>query len=66
MRDSQKQEKLRVFKVIHAVVHKRVFVFYQKPEMFRDVAGMITKVFRFEQANFESSRDSSSFNLEYR
>jgi hypothetical protein len=30
VRDNYKIEKLRVIKVIHAFIHKRVFIFYKK------------------------------------
>lgn len=49
MRDNIKIEKLRVVKVIHAFIHKRVFIFYTKPQMFLDLSKMLTEAFGFSK-----------------
>lgn len=38
VRDKDKLEKLRVTKVVHAFLHKKVFIFYQKPQQFQDIS----------------------------
>lgn len=47
-RDSKNLEKMRVIKMVHALIHKCVFIFYQKEQVFHDLSQMILNVFRFE------------------
>jgi hypothetical protein len=60
LRDAVKFDKLRVLKVIHAFVHKRVFIFYQKPAMFSDLAKMLIEAFTFSE---EASRRMTDPNI---
>jgi len=48
VRDSKNLEKMRVIKMVHALIHKCVFIFYQKEQVFQDLSQMIFNVFRFE------------------
>jgi len=43
-----KLEKLRVIKVIHALIHRKIFIFYHKQQMFLDVSDMLINVFKFQ------------------
>ncbi len=43
-----KLEKLRVIKVIHALIHRKIFIFYHKQQMFLDVSDMLINVFGFQ------------------
>ena len=49
IRDKVKLEKLRVVKVVHAFIHRRMFIFYQKPQMFSDLSKMLVDTFNFKQ-----------------
>lgn len=49
VRDRDKLEKLRVTKVVHAFLHKKLFIFYQKPQQFQDITQMLIANFRFEK-----------------
>ena len=48
IRDDEEKDKLRVVKVIHAIINKRIFIFYQKPQIFKQLSSMIIKVFNFK------------------
>jgi hypothetical protein len=50
-----KLEKLRVIKVIHALIHRKIFIFYQKQQMFLDVSDMLINVFGFQPNNVKDA-----------
>jgi hypothetical protein len=50
-----KLEKLRVIKVIHALIHRKIFIFYQKQQMFLDVSDMLINVFGFQPNNVKDT-----------
>ena len=59
MRDKYRLEKMRVIKVIHAMIHKRIFIFYEKPQIFTNLSKMIVSVFKFN-VNSQWDDDNSS------
>ena len=48
LRDMGKLEKLRVIKVVHALIHRKMFIFYQKQQMLIDISDMLINVFGFQ------------------
>lgn len=60
MRDGQKPQKLRIIKVIHGILHRRVFIFYQKPQMFKEIKDLIVSAFNFK--NIEDEEQSEFIN----
>ena len=63
LRDLNKLQKLRVVKVIHAVIHRRVFIFYQKPQIFEDLSNVLITAFDFKQESNHSSPNTENDNL---
>lgn len=47
MRDSQNQTKSQIFKIVKAIVNKKLFIFYNKHENFIEIFNMIVKTFNF-------------------
>ena len=50
MRDKQNMLKLKVFKVVHAFIHRRVFVFYQRVAQFENISRLLIRSFGFSEA----------------
>ena len=48
VRDTVNIDKLRVIKVVHPVMHKKVFIFYLKPQIYQDIFKMLIYVFDFK------------------
>jgi len=51
VRDTVNIDKLRVVKVVHAIMHRKVFIFYLKPQIFQDIFKMLTYVFDFKSSS---------------
>jgi hypothetical protein len=49
VRDTVNIDKLRVIKVVHAIMHRKVFIFYLKPQILRNIFEMLTSVFDFNR-----------------
>jgi len=52
VRDTVNIDKLRVVKVVHAVMHKKVFIFYLKPQIYQDIFKMLIYVFDFKLSSY--------------
>jgi hypothetical protein len=61
MRDGQKPQKLRIIKVIHGIVHWRVFIFYQKPQMFKEIKDLIVSAFNFKNLDDDVQNDYTNW-----
>ena len=51
VRDTVNIDKLRVIKVVHAIMHRKVFIFYLKPQILQNIIKMLTNVFDFSQVD---------------
>lgn len=49
VRDTVNIDKLRVIKVVHAIMHRKVFIFYLKPQTLKNIFKMLTYVFDFSR-----------------
>lgn len=47
LRDTLNLLKLRVVKVVHSFIHRRVFIFYSRYEMYEDISTMLISAFDF-------------------
>jgi len=39
---------MRVVKVVHAMIHKTIFIFFEKPSVYTNLSRMIVSVFKFD------------------
>ena len=46
---------MRVIKMVHALIHKCVFIFHKKEQVFQDLSQMILNVFRFESVQSDQA-----------
>lgn len=54
MRDSKNPGKMRIVKMIHAMVHKRVFLLFQSQSLFDEIRNMLTDMFDIQKRKTSS------------
>jgi hypothetical protein len=49
-----KYDKMRLVKIIHVLVHRKLLIFFSKPQIFKDLSEMLIKSFQLKKINEKS------------